>query len=993
MVLTPMAFAADPESGSISPDAREVSFVTGPSLVSNPSGDCSLPTSTCDEFALSVTVPSDYLTAHPNAQIRVSTAWANVADDYDVYMYLGDSEVGASAGSANPEAFAIVAAAGDYVVQVSPFLVTGGSATTTVTLVDDDGETGGTEPPPPASGLAPRFKLHVSPADLGNDSGEPTIGYNPLSKHAMFISYVQALRLTFQENLDPAMPASCDAIWEDKSGTITTLNSLDPIIYTDQVTGRTFNSQLSGANSLFEYSDDDGETWTPGQVGPPNGGADHQGVVSGPYPEGFLPTAGLLYPNAVYYCSQSIAAAFCARSDDGGQTFGPGAPFKNTDCTAGALHGHPKVAPDGTLYVPDSSQCLLAAGESAEKVVAFVSEDAGTTFVARPIPQSAGGAGSDPSIGIATDGTVYECYENADSHIHMAVSHDKGETWVNDVDLTAYLGLVDGEFPAAAAGDPDRAACAFIGTTTPGNSESLDFEGVWYPYIATTYDGGQTYHVVNVSPDDPVQGFGGVGPSGTNRNLLDFNDMELDEQGRIYFAYADGCIGICVSDPSKNTFAAKGTVARQSGGRTLYAAYDSVEPMQPNNACLSGIRTETKADLGWKAPDNGGSAVTEYKVYRSQSPDSGFALLGSAGPKTDYTDTTVDPAVEKYYYRVTASNALGAGPDSNTIELPIVELPVPESSCTLPGITIAQDAVGDSPVPSLDVVAVNVAELPDLADKLVITLTIDDLSPAVPPESYYFVLLKKTDGSDFFVSMDTQEGTPAFHYGTYQEDPAGQGLLIFTNEGDLDENSAVSVDNNTITLVVDKTLFGDEGLKPGDIVVPFDVRTRVGASAVPSRDTAGGVDYTVRGTDICLANLAPLAILSAPSTATTGKAIVLQVSGTDQDAGDSVVSYTLSFGDGEVLEDQAFDATGSQMLQHTYAQAGNYAARLTVKDSRGAVSSNVAEQIIEVADESGGGGGGGGGGSGGTNRSGGALGAGLLLPFAVMALMRRRRRG
>src|SRR5213079_3329468 len=101
----------------------------------------------------------------------------------------------------------------------------------------------------------------------------------------------------------------------------------------------------------------------------------------------------------------------------------------------------------------------------------------------------------DPSIGIATDGTAYMCYENGDSHVHVAVSHDKGLTWENDQDIGAAAGLVYTRFPQSIAGDPDRAACAFLGTTTlAGDPNDLSFEGVWYPYVATTYDGGVSWH-------------------------------------------------------------------------------------------------------------------------------------------------------------------------------------------------------------------------------------------------------------------------------------------------------------------------------------------------------------------------------------------------------------------------------------------------------------------------------------------------------------------
>ena len=70
----------------------------------------------------------------------------------------------------------------------------------------------------------------------------------------------------------------------------------------------------------------------------------------GPYPaDSLIPHPA--YPNAVYYCSQDIALVFCSRSDDGGLTFGAGVPiYTLADCQG--LHGHVKIAPNGTVYVP-----------------------------------------------------------------------------------------------------------------------------------------------------------------------------------------------------------------------------------------------------------------------------------------------------------------------------------------------------------------------------------------------------------------------------------------------------------------------------------------------------------------------------------------------------------------------------------------------------------------------------------------------------------------
>src|SRR5262249_49851821 len=133
---------------------------------------------------------------------------------------------------------------------------------------------------------------------------------------------------------------------------LTSTLTLDPILVTDRTNGRTFVSQLSGAGSLMAFSDNDGGSWTPSQGAGIPAGPDHQTVGAGPLPPGVFTT--LLYPSAVYYCSQAIALAMCAVSLDGGLTFGPGIPMYNlTQC--GGLHGHIKIAPDGTAYVPNAN--------------------------------------------------------------------------------------------------------------------------------------------------------------------------------------------------------------------------------------------------------------------------------------------------------------------------------------------------------------------------------------------------------------------------------------------------------------------------------------------------------------------------------------------------------------------------------------------------------------------------------------------------------------
>ena len=63
----------------------------------------------------------------------------------------------------------------------------------------------------------------------------------------------------------------------------------------------------------------------------------------------------------------------------------------------------------------------------------------------------------------------------------------------------------------------------------------------------------------------------------------------------------------------------------------------------------------------------------------------------------------------------------------------------------------------------------------------------------------------------------------------------------------------------------------------------------------------------------------------------------------DPDQCDTVVSYTFDLGDGSAVVTQA-----SPTISHTYTKNGEYRATLKVTDSRGKLSDNTAEKVIEV---------------------------------------------
>jgi hypothetical protein len=439
---------------------------------------------------------------------------------------------------------------------------------------------------PPAAAVqavtttGPGYTNYPAPNGLGTNAGEPSIGINWHSGRVLVQANTQTLRVTFNDAVSPAT-----ATWEDKSATppqCTAATSFDPILFTDHTTGRTFESQLIPTpvlTSLTCFSDTDGDGWTPSEGGGIGSGIDHLTLGGGPFAPGLVGPLGS-YPDAVYYCSQDIGAALCSASRDGGLTFTPAVPiYAATAC--GGLHGHVKVAPDGTVYVPNKACGGTALGHTVQAVV--VSTDNGLTWTVRPVPTSTPGI-SDPSVGIGASGTVYFGYQKGDGHPHVAVSHDRGQTWATDQDVGTAFGIQNTVFPAVVAGDDNRAAFAFLGTPTAGDFQASTFAGIWHLYVAHTYDGGASWTTVDATPNDPVQRNciwlgGGSNPG---RNLLDFMDASADQRGRVLVAYADGCIDECVTSaiapgPSAAVLGYRtklATIARQSAGKGVLAAFD-----------------------------------------------------------------------------------------------------------------------------------------------------------------------------------------------------------------------------------------------------------------------------------------------------------------------------------------------------------------------------------------------------------------------------------
>ena len=78
-------------------------------------------------------------------------------------------------------------------------------------------------------------------------------------------------------------------------------------------------------------------------------------------------------------------------------------------------------------------------------------------------------------------------------------------------------------------------------------------------------------------------------------------------------------------------------------------------------------QSATEIDLAWSVPADNGYAITVYKVERSPDGSTNWSVLTSTETGTTYSDSGLTTSTD-YYYRVSASNALGEGLASSTVQ-------------------------------------------------------------------------------------------------------------------------------------------------------------------------------------------------------------------------------------------------------------------------------------------------------------------------------------
>ena len=432
-------------------------------------------------------------------------------------------------------------------------------------------------------------------SNVGEQGAEPSIGVTS-SGCIFFIAFEKPMR-------------SCDhgQTWENTADGTQAFFTNDPYGWVDPITDRIFNIHMMGLwTTWIGWSDNDGESW---EANPHDSGApvnDHIKLGSGPWTdEGYGIGGGVtssIYETAVYFCYNKLAYISCYTSYDGGASFEAGGNLVGIATANGGLHGAITSAPDGTVYLPP---------RVATPSIIF-SKDNGLTWEERTMGQDVGTPNPRKNGEIATDteSNAYNVWVGSNQGVYMSRSTDSGESWEQESTRISPVEVISATFPHTSAGDPGRIAITYLGSEDAealgqpnidgepwdGNAHYATTNVSHYLYVTyslNALDENPIFHTQKISPD-PVQ-VGSIclnsgdcrsNEGGSNRNLLDFNDLHIDLEGRVYIAFADGCTGTCASGndtTASNSRDRLGSVYYLGNGPSLYESIGNLTEFYPDD--------------------------------------------------------------------------------------------------------------------------------------------------------------------------------------------------------------------------------------------------------------------------------------------------------------------------------------------------------------------------------------------------------------------------
>ncbi len=439
---------------------------------------------------------------------------------------------------------------------------------------------------PEEAGQLPEARLYLT----GTQAGEPTLGVDAGGN-----VFYQAMNLEYPASrYVPYVVRSRDdgQTWEDVSPKIPGglakihANTLDPMLYVDDRTGRVFTADLSTGNcSLVSFSDDRGASWTSSTACGPT---DHQHVFAGP-PRTSEPVG---YPNVVYYCAidGGALAAYgtmttCLKSVDGGigwvRTGTP--PYQDDPEMPGGSLGIPGHCTGATSHgvVDDEGVIYLPRGYCGQPYLA-ISDDEGLTWTR--VQVASNGMAYDPidqmeetraGVAVDEDGILYYTWTGRNRLPYLATSRNGGTSWSAPM-MIGPPGLTEATLPVIDVSEPGHVAIAYIGSENAPGGDSPSGEGTayqnatWNGYITTTVDALADDPIffsasVNDRADPLVRGDCGIFRCA---QVLDFIDVAIGPDGSAWTSMVDGCPNATQTCPNVGL----GVVGRMVGGPLSPAA-------------------------------------------------------------------------------------------------------------------------------------------------------------------------------------------------------------------------------------------------------------------------------------------------------------------------------------------------------------------------------------------------------------------------------------
>lgn len=322
----------------------------------------------------------------------------------------------------------------------------------------------------------------------------------------------------------------------------------------------------------------------------------------------------------------------------------------------------------------------------------------------------------------------------------------------------------------------------------------------------------------------------------------------------------------------------------------------------PNAPVLSSADPSNgQVTLSWTKPDDGGNAITGYKVYRGTEANT-ETYLDTVGDVATYTDMTVTNG-QTYYYQVTAVNDIGESARSNersaTPTAPATRPSAPTLNAPTAGdgqVTLSwskPDDGGDA-ITGYNIYRGTSSGGESLITSAIIALSYTDTGLTNGATYYYQVTAvngigeseRSNERSATPVSGDTVPGAPILNSGT-----AGNGQVTLSWSAPSSDGGS-SITNYLIyrgSSAGSGTLIATEGI----VLTYVDTGVTNGATYYYKVSAKNGVGEGARSNEL---SAVPATVPGAPTlnSATAGNAqVTLSWSAPSSNGGNAVTSYKI----------------------------------------------------------------------------------------------------